>query len=183
MNSKQDKDFYVWVMENCIKTTYEWWGIDMTSMFSHVEEDLPNAAKALRKMYLRLRKPYFYKAQPLTFDEPKYVYEAIENLIPLNQVLRFDLKTKEQSLEYDWLNMCSWDRYVKIYRIDLLLAALLFTEEFIFQPLTDAIVDYSENKLTVHGTYVLFKVSRHTEKTYISIRVRGVMLLQYEILN
>lgn len=25
--SKKDKDFYVWAMEECIKDTYEYWGI------------------------------------------------------------------------------------------------------------------------------------------------------------
>ena len=27
--SNKDKNFYVWTMEECIKSTYEWWGTDM----------------------------------------------------------------------------------------------------------------------------------------------------------
>lgn len=28
---KKDKDFYVQTMSECIKSTYEWWGNDITS--------------------------------------------------------------------------------------------------------------------------------------------------------
>ena len=41
--SGQNKDFYVWTMAECIKSTYEWWGIDMMSMFDNIEKDFPNA--------------------------------------------------------------------------------------------------------------------------------------------
>ena len=49
--SKKDKDFYVWTMAECIKDTYEWWGIDMMSMYDHIKKDFPNATKAIKKMY------------------------------------------------------------------------------------------------------------------------------------
>ena len=49
--SRKDKDFYVWTMAECIKDTYEWWGIDMMSMYDNIKKDFPNAAKAIKKMY------------------------------------------------------------------------------------------------------------------------------------
>ena len=45
--SKKDKDFYVWTMAECIKSTYEWWGTDMMSMYDNIKEDFPNATKAI----------------------------------------------------------------------------------------------------------------------------------------
>lgn len=44
--SNKDKDFYVWTMEECIKSTYEWWGTDMMSMYRNIEKDFPNEAIA-----------------------------------------------------------------------------------------------------------------------------------------
>ncbi len=79
--------------------------------------------------------------------------------------------------------MCSWNRFVSIERIDLLMAIILFTEEFILQPITSKNVILTENKLTVYGNFVTFKISKHEKKTYISIRIRNVILLEYVILN
>ena len=45
--SRKDKDFYVWTMAECIKDTYEWWGIDMMSMYDNIKNDFPNATKAI----------------------------------------------------------------------------------------------------------------------------------------
>lgn len=50
--------------------------------------------------------------------------------------------------------MCSWDRFVEISRIDLLMAVLLFTEEFILQPVKSDNVNLTDNQLTVEGTFV-----------------------------
>lgn len=47
--SKKDKDFYVWTMAECIKDTYEWWGIDMMSMYDNIKKDFPNATNAIKK--------------------------------------------------------------------------------------------------------------------------------------
>lgn len=35
---KKNKDFYVSVMSECIKSTYEWWGTDIMSMYSMIEK-------------------------------------------------------------------------------------------------------------------------------------------------
>ena len=43
---KKNKDFYVSVMSECIKSTYEWWGTDIMSMYSMIEKRFPNATKA-----------------------------------------------------------------------------------------------------------------------------------------
>lgn len=181
--SRKDKDFYVWTMAECIKSTYEWWGIDMMSMYNNIKKDFPNAANAIQKMYSNFNAPKFYEAQYLFFEKPQYVYEAIASLVPLYEHLRFDIRTKEQTKEYKDLNMCSWDRFVSIRRIDLLMAVLLFTEEFISKPITNKNVILTEKKIIVHGNFVTLKVSKHEKKTYISIRIRNVMLLEYVILN
>ena len=181
--SKKDKDFYVWAMAECIKSTYENWGIDMTSMYDNIKRDFPNAAKAIHKMYRNLREPEFYESELLTFKKVEYVYEAIANLIPTHKELKFNTFTREMDKEYDCLNMCPWRRFVSIERIDLLMAILLFTEEFIFLPITSKNVILTDAKLTVYGDFVTFKVSKHEEKTYVSIRIRDVMLHYYVILN
>lgn len=181
--TKKDKDFYVWTMEECIKGTYEWWGIDMMSMYDNIKSDFPNATKAIQKMYSNFKSSKFYEAQYLFFEKPQYIYEAIASLVPLYEHLNFDIRTTEQAKEYKSLNMCSWNRFVQIRRIDLLMAVLLFTEEFILHPITSKNVILTENKLTVHGDFVIFKVSKHEKKTYISIEIIDVILLEYVILN
>ena len=181
--NKKSKDFYVWTMANCIKSTYEWWGTDMTSMYDNIKKDFPNATKAIHKMYARLRKPNFYKSKFLVFEQVEYIYEAIANLIPPHKELRFDITTKEQSKEYESLNMCSWNEFVEISRIDLIMAVLLFTEEFILQPVKSYNVNLTDNQLTVEGTFVKLEVSKKEDKTHVSILIRDVMLLEYLILN
>lgn len=179
--SKKDKDFYVWTMKECIKDTYEWWGIDMMSMYDNIKNDFPNATNAIKKMYSNFKAPKFYEAQCLFFEKPQYVYEAIASFIPLYEQLRFDIRTREQSKEYKNLKMCSWNRFVSIKRIDLLMAVILFAEEFIMQPITSKNVIFTKNKLTVYGNVVTLKVSKHEKKTYVSIRIRNVILLEYVI--
>ena len=52
---KKSKDFYVWTLEECIKETYEWCGIDMMSMYGNIQESFPNAAQAIReKIYISI---------------------------------------------------------------------------------------------------------------------------------
>lgn len=179
--SKKDKDFYVWTMKECIKDTYEWWGIDMMSMYDNIKKDFPNATNAIKKMYSNFKAPKFYEAQCLFFEKPQYVYEAIASFIPLYEQLRFDIRTREQSKEYKNLKMCSWNRFVSIKRIDLLMTVILFAEEFILQPITSKNVIFTKNKLTVYGNVITLKVSKHEKKTYVSIRIRNVILLEYVI--
>ena len=181
--SEKNKDFYVWTMAECIKDTYEWWGLDMMSMYDNIKEDFPNAIEAIHKMYHNLKEPDFYESKFLVFEKVQYIYEALANLIPQHEELRFDIKTKEQSKEYDGLNMCSWGEFVEISRIDLLMAVLLFTEEFILQPVKSENVNLTDNQLTVYGTFVTLEVSKNEEKTNISILIKDVMCLEYMILN
>lgn len=181
--TKKDKNFYVWTLEDCIKSTYEYWGIDMMSMYKSIEKDFPIAAVAIKKMYAGLAEPDFYKSQFVFFEKVQYVYEAIANLIPQHEDLFFDVKTKEQFSEYERLNICSWNKFVKIKRIDLLMAVLLFTEEFILHPISDENVIFTDNSLTVDGNLINLKVSKHQNKTNISILIKDVMLLEYIILN
>lgn len=180
--SKKSKDFYVWAI-NELKTTYEWWGIDMMSMYDHIKKDFPNATKAIHKMYENLNETDFYKSNFLVFENVEYVYQSIANLIPHHEGLLFDIITKEQAQEYKRLNICSWKRFVVIKRIDLLMAVLLFTEEFILQPISSNIVNITDNKLSVEGTFVKLEVSKEEDKTHVSILVRDAMLLEYVILN
>ena len=178
-----NKDFYVWTMEECIKSIYEEWGIDMMSMYKEIRKNFPNAAEAVKKMYNNFKVSKIYKAKYLSFENPLYVYEAIANLVPLHKELYFDIRTKELNKKYKNLNLCSWNRFIPIERIDLLMAVLLFTEEFILKPIASKNVIFTTNKLTVYGNFVIFKVSKHNKKTYISIKIRNVMLLEYIILN
>ena len=78
---KKNKDFYVWTMGNCIKSTYEWWGIDMMSMYDNIKKDFPNATEAIHRMYDKLRKPNFYKSKFLVFEQVEYVYEALAKVL------------------------------------------------------------------------------------------------------
>lgn len=181
--SNLNKDFYVWTMAECIKTTYEWWGIDLMSMYDHIEKDFPHAIDAIKQMHSNFEAQNCYAAKSLHFENPQYVYEVISNLVPANEKLKFDLRTKEQSKEYTNLNMCSWNRFMSIRRIDLLMAVLLFTEEFILLPIKSKNVALTVNKLTVYGSFVTLKVSKHQDRTYISIRIRDIMLLEYVVLN
>ena len=181
--SEKDKDFYVWTMAECIKSTYEWWGIDMMSMYDNIKKDFPNATAAIHKMYDSLKATDFYESKFLVFEKAEYVYQALANLIPHHEELRFDTITKEQAKEYEGLNMCSWNRFVEISRIDLLMAVLLFTEEFILQPIASDTVNLTDNQLTVEGTFVKLEVSKKEDKTHVSILIRDVMLLEYVILN
>lgn len=181
--SYKNKDFYVWTMAECIKSTYEEWGIDMMSMYDNIEKDFPNAIEAIKRMHSNFEAQSCYDAKSLRFENPQFVYEAISSLVPVNEKLSFDLRTKEQSKEYKNLNMCSWNRFVSINRMDLLMTVLLFTEEFILQLIMSKNVILTDKKLTVYGNFVTLKVSKYEDKTYISIRIRNVMLLEYVILN
>ena len=181
---EQNKKFYVWTMGACVKSTYEEWGIDMMSMYSNIKRDFPNATKAIHKIYSPFKdEKNCYKAQPLTFENPKFVYEAIANLIPLKKSLKFDLNTKNESEEYEYLNICSFGEFVSINRIDLIMAALLFTEEFILEPVTNENVSLKDTELSVKGNFVTLKVSKDEEKTQISIEIKDVIILQYVMLN
>ena len=66
--SKRNKYFYVWAMSECIKSTYEWWGTDMMSMYSMIKKWFPNATKAIHKMYAELKEPNFYESKFLVFE-------------------------------------------------------------------------------------------------------------------
>ena len=180
---KKSKDFYVWTLEECIKDTYECWGIDMMSMYDNIQKSFPNAAQVIRNMYVNWNEEEFYEAKPVSFKQVHYVYQAIANLIPLRKTLKFDIKTKEQSTKYKGLNIGSWNKFVSINRMDLLMAILLFIGEFVYYPITMGNVICAENKLIVYGEHLTFKVSKHKDKTYVSIRIHDVMLIQYIMLN
>lgn len=179
---KKDKDFYVRTVEEC-KSTYEWWGTDMMSMYDNIKEDFPNAISAIHKMYDNLREPDFYEARFLIFEKVEYVYQALANLIPHQEELLFDIITTEQAKEYKRLNICSWNRFEEISRIDLIMAVLLFTEEFILQSIKSKNVIFTDRQLTVYGNFVTLDVSKKEDKTHVSILVRDVICLEYVILS
>lgn len=182
--SKKDKNFYVWTMAECIKDTYEQWGIDIMSLYNHIKKYFPNATKAIHKIYTDFKNEYdCYTADSLTFNSIEYVYEAVANFIPNYDKLEFNLNTTAQSEEYHYLNMCSWREFVSIDRIDLIMAVLLFTEEFILWPITSENVLLTDTELSVNGKFVTLKVSKTEEETYVSIVIKDVILLQYVIRN
>lgn len=77
--SKKDKEFYVWTMAECIKSAYEWWGIDMMSMYGNIKEDFPNAIVAIHKMYDNLKEPDFYESKFLVFEKAEYCRPQCRN--------------------------------------------------------------------------------------------------------
>ena len=111
------------------------------------------------------------------------VYQALANLIPHQEELLFDIITTEQAKEYKRLNICSLNRFVEISRIDLIMAVLLFTEEFILQSIKSKNVIFTDRQLTVHGNFVTLDVSKKEDKTHVSIIVRDVTCFKYVILN
>ena len=155
----------------------------MMTMYEKIKEDFPNAITAIHKMYKNLEESHFYKAEFLVFEKIQYVYEAIANFIPQRDEILFDMKTKEQSKQYKQLNMCSYNRFVKISRIDLIMAILLFTEEFILLPISSRNVILKNNKITIYENFITFKVSKNKEKTYVSILIKDVLLFEYMIQN
>ena len=181
--SKKNKAFYVWTMAECIKDTYEFWGFDMMSMFDKIYRNFPNAAEAIKKMYGNFKAQNCYSAKSLQFENPQLVYEAISSLVPVNEKLQFHIWTKEQSKKYRALNICSCIGYESINRMDLLMAVLLFTEEFIFLPLTAKNVIMTDNKLICYGKFVTLEVTKNQDNTLISIMIRNVILLHYLIKN
>lgn len=181
--SKKNKDFYVWTMTECIKSTYENWGTDMMSMYSEISRDFPKAIEAINKMYTAFDDTNCYEADLITFENPKYVYEIISNVIPNHTELRFNLSTKSHSKKYDFLEMCSWNEFVPITRIDLMMAILLFTEEFILLPLSSDSIFFTQNKLIVKGTFVTLTIYKTDRETIVSILVNDVINLEYVILN
>ena len=74
-------------------------------------------------------------------------------------------------------------QFVEIRRIDLIMAVLLFTEEFILQPVISENVTLTDNQLTVDGTFVKLEVSKKKDKTNVSILIKDVIHLEYVILN
>lgn len=187
--AKRDEEFYSWVMLECIKDTYENWGVDMMSMLPEIQEDLPTAAEAIQKMYdvVPVMKDgnsiNHYQHVAKTFSDPDKVYQVIENLIPNKEKFLVDISTRVRGWYYKIFNIspCS----VKMRREDLIIAILLFTESFIFSPLTIGNVVYEEekNKIKVYTPYIKFKISKTETKTYITIRIFRVALLQYVIRN
>ena len=181
--SELNRETFVFALEEGIKTTYEQWGVDMMPAYDHIERDFPNAAIAIKCMYCNFNLKACYELSPKFFDEPQFVYEMISNFISPYRKLKFNIWTRELSKEFKELNICSWSSFQNINRIDLLTAILLFTEEFVFEPITSRKVQLTEKKLVIHGTYVKFTISKHEDRTYISIRIRNVMILTYEISN
>ena len=184
--SKKGKDFYVWALQRCIKSNYEFLGLDMMSMYNCFKENFPNATSALHKMYANLEESDFYQYDfdefhALTFDSVHYVYEALSNLIPSTYPLLFDVRTRALAPKYKGLNIGSFGDWENICRLDLLMATMLFAEEFILLPITSNNVILTDTKLIVHGNFVTFKVSKHNDRLYVSIRIRGVILLEYVI--
>lgn len=182
--TKKDRDFYIWALRECIKDTYEWWGIDMMSQYDNICKDFPNAAKAIKKMYSKFTTDSYYDAKLLTFDKPEFIYQAIANFIPSKEDLKFDLATNELKKKYESLNMCSWDKFVPIKRIDLLAAILLFTEEFIFDPISSPNVKLTKENLFITSEFININfVKSKTGEIIVYITIKKVITLKYIILN
>ena len=181
---KKDKEFYIWTMAECIKDTYEYLGLDIMSLYCNISKEFPNAIEAIHKMYSNFKsRKDCYNSDFLTFEKVQYVYEGFANLIPNHKQLQFDLKTSTYSNKYNYLNIISSGKFVTIERINLIMAVLLFTEEFILQHVDNSNVILTDSEIIVNGTFVMLKVSKLTDVTHIYIIIKDVICLQYLILN
>lgn len=178
----RSKEFYIRIVENCIKSTYENWGIDMMSNWNNIIKEFPHASKAIRAIYGEFNSNTKYQVKAVQFENPQYVYEAISYLIPSNEEIYFNIETQEASPEYRNMKIYSWQDPVSIYRIDLLMAILLFTEGFILKPIKSKNVFFDGEVLTVENKYIHFQISKNQE-TYVDIKIIGVMSIRYTILN
>ena len=173
-----DEDFYVQAMANYY-TTCKWYGIDLMSKYGNILDDYPNATKAIKKMYSNFEAPY--EAKPLHFEKPRFIYEAIGNFMPIQSPILYTRKTVEQNLQYKGLNMYPMNSYLMANTIDLVAIILIFTEEFILNPLSYQNVTFSTENLTVVSDFVTFKISKLEEQIHIYIRMKNVMLLEFWI--
>lgn len=178
--SKITRDFYIWTIYECIKNTYQWWGIDLTSMSENIKKDFSNSYEALHKVYEKLQSPDFYASNPIFFKKPTYVYELISNLIPLEDILYFDTTSKPQKSKYHFLHMPHGCK-LRINRIDLIIAIYLFCEDFLFTEITSNKVTVSNHKLTVYGKFNTIKITSTDTVTYVCINIRNVIKFQYQI--
>lgn len=182
---KKNKEFYVWTVKECIKDMYENWGTDMMSMYSYIQADFPNAADAITKIYTKFTNDRdCYQSEAITFEKVEYVYQAIANIIPNHKVLRFNFVTKNEAEEYEFLKICSFENDEPIERIDLMMTIMLFTEEFILWPIkNERVISSTETELSIMGNFVTLKICIIEEKTYVSIIIEDVILLQYIMHN
>ena len=98
--SELNQDLFVFALAEGIKTTYEQWGVDMMSVYDHIERDFPNAARAIKCMYCNFNLKACYELSPKYFDEPQFVYEMISNFISPCRKLKFNIWTRELSKEF-----------------------------------------------------------------------------------
>lgn len=183
-NRKHDKDYYAWVVYQWITTTYSEWGCDITSVWEHIEKNFPNATKAFKHMHEKVVKRAFDEAVPKQFDKPNSVCEAVASLIPIpkKDFLYFDVCTKEMKEGYEELNIYPWNRLVEIRRVDLILAIMLFAEDFATQPLSCKNVKFDAAKrLVVENKYLIFEVEKVAQHTFARIYIKGVGILEYKI--
>lgn len=178
-----DREFYIWTVADILKETYEQWGIDIMSFWDNIQESFPNAAKALKQMHSDFDETTFYEASHKKFDNPEYVYQAVANLIPSHSILKFNVSSTAHFPQYDSLKIYGWNEMTDINRIDLIMAIMLFAEEFALMSLDDEKVIFTREKLIVQEELVTFKIVRHNKRTIVSINIHEVILLVYEIAN
>ena len=178
--NEKGKEFYIGTLRN-LKEIYENWGTDIMSLYEEIKEYYPNAMGALCEIYYIIN-PDLYKAKFLV-KEVEYIYQALTSLIPNQEKLKFNIITKEQSKAYDEYNICPWESFSEIERINLIMPILLFTEEFILGSVKSENVIFTDDQLTVNGTFVELKILKEKDETYVSILIKDVLLLKYVICN
>lgn len=173
---------YIFIFSEYIKDVYEQDGISILRYYEEeIKRDFRNAYSAIRSMY-SYKKSKIYNAK-LTFNKnQKYVYDVIQALIPRKTILDFNVKTKDVKKGYEFLTMFPFGNYVRIHRIDLIAAILLFTEDFILNEISFEGIALKKGDLIAKNDFLIFSIHSLRDKIIVSIKIKGVITLEYEIL-
>lgn len=180
------KSFYMWTIHEWIKDIYKEWGVNTKYFEDYIPKDFKNIYSALLKMHSI---DFLYSEEnsdmlSVKFYKPKYVYEAISNLIPNNENLIFNIKTQVLDELIEDFEKLYVRRNINIKRIDLLTAITLFTEEFILEEISSKYVLINkENKLILKSEDIIFTISVEEKEVKVIIEIIDAVKIIYKILK
>ena len=180
------KSFYMWTIHEWIKDIYKEWGVNIKYFEDYIPKDFKNTYYALLKMHSI---DFLYSEEnpdilSVKFYKPKYVYEAISNLVPNNENLIFNIKTQVLDELIEDFEKLYVRRNINIKRIDLLTAITLFTEEFILEEISSKYVLINDvDKLMVESEHFIFTISVEEKVVNVIIEIIGVIKIVYKIIK
>lgn len=177
---EMNRDFYIWAMAQ-LKSTSEHWGIDYTSCLENFRKDLPNVYKAFTDIYGKYTQEEIYKMDQPVIENPQNIAEVIYNILPMSKKINHDSFTRHQNSKYAYLNICSWNRKVPTMKCDLLLAILMFTEDFIDNLIESRVLIDEKKDTIIYGRYTTLEFCKREGIMFVNITIRGVMKLVYKI--